>query len=295
VSGYRGRFAPSPTGDLHAGSLVAALGSWLLARRADGQWLVRIEDLDAPREVPGAADRQLNALRALGLVPDGMVMRQSTRHDRYRDALARLVDAGHAFDCYCSRTDLSAAGGVHRACVRGPSPGRRAAVRLRVPDGARVDFVDGVRGHVGQPVDREVGDFVLHRADGIWAYQLAVVVDDAEQGITHVVRGADLLGSTPRQILLQQALGLPTPAYSHLPLLLDATGRKLSKSQGAGAVDPGRPLPALRRAWAALGQAGDPAPAARTPAAWLGGACERMDPARIPRGPDADTVETGDA
>lgn len=295
MSRYRGRFAPSPTGDLHAGSLVAALGSWLLARRARGAWIVRIEDLDAPREVPGAADRQLDALSVLGLVADEPVVHQSTRHLLYRDALGRLLDSGHAFDCYCSRSDLAATGGVHRTCVRGPSAGRRPAVRFRIPDGTHVDFVDGVYGHVAQRVDREVGDFVLHRADGIWAYQLAVVVDDADQGITDVVRGADLLDSTPRQILLQQALGLATPSYSHLPLVLDRSGRKLSKSEGAGGLDPRHPLPALRRAWAALGQPADPLPAARSAAEWLEAACERFDPARIPHDADGDTAAAHDA
>ena len=252
---YRGRFAPSPTGDLHFGSLLAAFGSWLRARQARGRWLVRIEDLDPPREVAGAAGRQLDTLAAFGFVPDEDVAWQSRRSDLYQEALARLLQDGRAFFCHCSRTDLAAMGGVHRACVA-RQPRTDPAVRLRVADESVVAFDDAVRGRIEQDVAREVGDFVLKRADGYWAYQLAVVVDDAAQGITEVVRGADLLDSTPRQILLQRALGLRTPAYAHLPLVLGADGRKLSKSDAALPVDPADPLPALREAWLRLGQAG---------------------------------------
>jgi len=254
---YRGRFAPSPTGPLHAGSLVAALGSWLLARVAGGQWLVRIEDVDRPREVPGAADAQLAALAAFGMESDLPVVRQSDRGAIYRDALDRLLASGMAFPCSCSRSELAAAGGIHRRCVA-TVPRPQPAVRLRVADGSHVGFEDDLQGRYAQDVDREVGDFVLLRADGFWAYQLAVVVDDAEQGVTDVVRGADLLDSTPRQILLQRALGLPTPRYLHLPLLLDADGHKLSKSSAALPVDPADPVPALQHCWSLLGQ--DPAP-----------------------------------
>lgn len=252
-SRYRGRFAPSPTGRLHFGSLVAALGSWLLARHHDGTWLVRVEDLDPPREVPGAAQQQLATLAAFGLVSDEPVVWQSARHDAYTDALARLLADGSAFECRCSRSDLAAAGGIHRHCVAS-DPARTPAVRLRVPDDCRVAFDDGLQGVVEQAVDREVGDVVLRRADGFWAYQLAVVVDDAAQAITDVVRGADLLDSTPRQILLQRALRLPTPRYLHLPLIVDADGNKLSKSMAALPIDDDAPLPALRAAWEALGQ-----------------------------------------
>ncbi|AKC88090.1 tRNA glutamyl-Q(34) synthetase GluQRS [Pseudoxanthomonas suwonensis] len=278
---YRGRFAPSPTGPLHLGSLLAAFGSWLLARHAGGQWLVRIEDLDPPREVPGAADVQLAALAAFGLVSDLPVVRQSERHARYRVALERLLDAGLAFPCSCSRSELAAQGGIHHRCVAAaarPHP----AYRLRVADGSMVAFDDGLQGPLRQNLASEVGDFVLLRADGFWAYQLAVVVDDAEQGITDVVRGADLLDSTPRQILLQRALGLPTPRYLHLPLLLDADGQKLSKSSAALPVDPAEPLPALHRCWSLLGQ--DPAPlhAAGTVDALLRHALDHFDPARLP-------------
>lgn len=252
-SPYRGRFAPSPTGPLHLGSMLAAFGSWLLARHAGGQWLVRIEDVDPPREVAGAAASQLATLAAFGLQPDEPVQYQSRRHALYQAAIARLLAEGRAFPCHCSRTDLAGQHGVHRHCVAGrerPHP----AIRLRVADDSHVGFDDGLQGRFEQWVDREVGDVVLLRADGCWAYQLAVVVDDAAQGITDVVRGADLLDSTPRQILLQRALGLPQPRYLHLPLLLDAHGAKLSKSLAARPVDPAAPVPTLRWLWAALGQ-----------------------------------------
>ena len=251
---YRGRFAPSPTGPLHFGSLVAALGSWLLARHHQGEWLVRVEDLDPPREVPGAAHAQLATLAAFGMTSDLPVVWQSRRHARYAHALERLLAGGAAFECRCSRSELASVGGIHRRCVA-RDPARPAAVRLRVAEGSTVDFIDGLQGRIAQAVDRDVGDVVLRRADGYWAYQLAVVVDDAEQGITDVVRGADLLDSTPRQILLQRALGLPTPRYLHLPLIVDAHGDKLSKSMAALPVDDASPLPALRAAWQALGQA----------------------------------------
>ena len=201
ANAYRGRFAPSPTGPLHLGSLVAALGSWLLARRAGGEWLVRVEDLDPPREVAGAADAQLAALDAFGLHADGPVLRQSERGAVYAQALQRLLDSGDAFECNCSRSDLAAVGGIHRRCL----PDRHRsdpAIRLQVRDDDVVTFNDAIQGRITQDIAREVGDFVLRRADGPWAYQLAVVVDDAAQGITEVVRGADLLDSTPRQILL---------------------------------------------------------------------------------------------
>lgn len=266
--GYRGRFAPSPSGPLHAGSLLAALGSWLLARQAGGEWLVRIEDIDPPREVPGAALAQLDTLAAFGLHPDGPVEYQSRRAPLYQAALDRLLADGAAFECHCSRSELAAAGGIHRRCVarrRRPDP----AIRLRVPDGCSVAFDDAIHGRVAQRVDLEVGDFVLRRSDGLWAYQLAVVVDDADQGITDVVRGADLLDSTPRQILLQHALGLPTPRHAHLPLLLGADGRKLSKSEAALPVRADQPLTTLRQLWDCLGQAPLPDAGTQPVAAFL--------------------------
>lgn len=279
-SAYRGRFAPSPTGPLHFGSLLAALGSWLFARQAGGAWLVRVEDLDPPREVPGSAAQQLATLDAFGLVPDEPVWRQSRRGDAYAAALARLEAAGLTFACRCSRADLSASGGLHRACTTHAND-RHPAIRMRVEDGCRIAFVDGLRGALAQDLHHAVGDFVLRRADGPWAYQLAVVVDDAEQGITDIVRGADLLDSTPRQILLQRALGLPTPRYIHLPVVLDAQGLKLGKSSGALAIDPGDPLPALHLAWRALGQAGD-CRGPGGPAAFLRRAVAGFEPRRVP-------------
>ena len=227
TSPYRGRFAPSPTGPLHAGSLLAAFGSWLLARQAGGEWRVRIEDIDPPREMAGAAAGQLATLAAFGLQPDGAIAYQHARGALYRAALDRLLLQGDAFECHCSRADLAATGGIHRRCIA-TAPRPDPAIRLRVPDGCSIAFDDAVHGRVTQRVDLEVGDFVLLRADGLWAYQLAAVVDDAAQGITDVVRGADLLDSTPRQLLLQQRLGLPVPRHAHLPLLLGEDGRKLS-------------------------------------------------------------------
>ncbi|HEY9143607.1 MAG TPA: tRNA glutamyl-Q(34) synthetase GluQRS [Arenimonas sp.] len=279
---YRGRFAPSPTGPLHFGSLVAALGSWLYARRAGGQWLVRIEDLDPPREVPGAAGRQLATLAAFGLVPDEAPWFQSDRGEAYAAALDTLLASGDAFECHCSRSEIEASGGVHRRCVGQPRPGRPPAVRLRLPD-VELVFQDRIQGEFRQDLGREVGDVVLRRADGFWAYQLAVVVDDGAQGITDVVRGADLLDSTPRQVYLQQRLGLPTPTYAHLPVVLDADGRKLGKSLAALPVDDRDPLPALRAAWCFLGQ--DPArlPAVGKPAQLLERAVAAFDPGRVPR------------
>ncbi|MBZ3927632.1 tRNA glutamyl-Q(34) synthetase GluQRS [Xanthomonas citri] len=252
---YLGRFAPSPTGPLHFGSLLAAFGSWLLARHAGGQWCVRIEDIDPPRAEPGACERQLRTLAAFGLHSDLPVIRQSERDTAYIAAITRLLQTGQAFECSCSRADLAGMGGIHHACV---APlGERRAVRLRVPSQPPVGFDDALQGPVLQDVYAEVGDVVLRRADGYWAYQLAVVVDDAAQGITDVVRGADLLDSTPRQMVLQRALGLPQPRYLHLPLMLDRDGRKLSKSHAAPALDDADPLPALHAAWVALGQQSD--------------------------------------
>ncbi len=260
---YRGRFAPSPSGPLHAGSMLAALGSWLLARQAGGEWLLRIEDIDPPREVPGAAQAQLGTLAAFGLRHDGAVEYQSRRGHLYQAALERLLADGSAFECHCSRSELAAAGGIHRRCVAG-RPRPDPAIRLRVTEGCTIAFDDAVHGRVAQRVDLEVGDFVLRRSDGLWAYQLAVVVDDAEQGISDVVRGADLLDSTPRQILLQHALGLPTPRHAHLPLLLGADGRKLSKSEAALPVSTDDPPATLRMLWSCLGQAPLPSGAARS-------------------------------
>jgi glutamyl-Q tRNA(Asp) synthetase len=255
---YVGRFAPSPTGPLHFGSLVAALASWLDARAARGRWLVRIEDLDRPRVEPGAADQMLQTLQALGLEWDGEVVRQSGRLRLYREALAQL--AGQTYVCGCTRKEVAdsaiAIAGARiypGTCRNGLAPGKNArAIRLRT-QAQPIRFVDQVQGEIGQEVEKEVGDFVLFRADGQFAYQLAVVVDDAAQGITDVVRGADLLDSTARQIYLQRLLGYATPRYLHVPVALNAAGEKLSKQTGAAAIDASRAV--LKEALSFLGQA----------------------------------------
>ncbi len=278
---YRGRFAPSPTGLLHFGSLVAAVGSWLCARHVGGQWLVRMEDIDPPREVPGSASTILAALTAFGLVADGPVLFQSQRIAAYDDAFEKLRAADQVFPCWCSRSDLAAAGGMHRdgICIAPPDEIRAPAWRLRVPDND-VIFDDALQGPQRQNLREQAGDFVIRRVEGLYAYQLACVVDDAFQNITDVVRGNDLLDSTPRQIWLQHCLGLPTPTYRHLPLALDADGRKLSKSEQACPVEPSDPMPALRRALAFLDV--PIAPAANTSAELLSRALSVFDPATLP-------------
>jgi glutamyl-Q tRNA(Asp) synthetase len=279
---YRGRFAPSPTGPLHAGSLVAALASWLDARAHGGRWLVRIEDVDAPRCVPGADALILGQLAACGLQPDEPPTWQSQRDTRYAAALDRLRETGSAYPCGCTRRDIIealAARGQTRerhgelvypgTCRDGLHGKTLRAWRMR-SDGAPIEWSDRALGARRQDVQREVGDFVLRRADGLWAYQLAVVVDDAEQGITDVVRGANLADNTARQILLQRALGLPTPRYLHTPLVLGRNGEKLSKQNGATALSLDDPLAALREAAAVLGLA--PAAEGATTAEWLAAA-----------------------
>ena len=262
---YRGRFAPSPTGPLHLGSLVAAVGSYLEAKCHQGLWLLRMEDLDTPREQPGAAAAILRTLEACGMGWDGEVLYQSRRKDAYRAALARLQAQGLTYACGCSRKEIadSALGPdgtpiYPGTCRNGLAPGKTArATRVRVGDSA-IEFEDAVQGTIRQDLAAAVGDFVLLRADGMYAYQLAVVVDDAEQGISDVVRGADLLDSTPRQIYLQRLLGLPTPRYLHLPAAVNAAGEKLSKQTLAPPVDARDPVPALARALEFLGQAPPP-------------------------------------
>jgi glutamyl-Q tRNA(Asp) synthetase len=233
--GYCGRFAPSPTGPLHFGSLIAALASFLDARANGGRWLVRIEDLDPPREVPGAADDILRTLEAYELHWDGSVLKQSERSDSYDAALEQLRAAGLAYPCSCSRTEVESA--VYPGtCRNGPKHSEPPhAIRFRAAS-EPVVFEDAIQGVVSLSVADDCGDFVVRRKDGLYAYQLAVTVDDAAQGITHVVRGADLLTSTPRQILLQGALGLEAHTYAHVPLAVDRFGRKLSKSSTAPAL-----------------------------------------------------------
>lgn len=284
---YVGRFAPSPTGPLHAGSLVAALASWLDARAHSGQWLVRIEDVDAPRCAPGADVLILSQLAACGLHPDAPPLWQSRRGGRYQQALEQLRASGWAYPCACTRKEIEAAwaaqGLAHERHVERPYPGIcRAGLRGRTARAWRFNTTDYQArllscpeytassahfsvansalhwhdrrlGAQQQDVARSVGDFVLRRADGLWAYQLAVVVDDADQGITHVVRGEDLADNTPRQILLQHALGVATPCYLHTPLVRAADGEKLSKQHGAPALDLRDPLHALQAAAQVLG------------------------------------------
>ncbi|MDG4596803.1 MAG: tRNA glutamyl-Q(34) synthetase GluQRS [Candidatus Contendobacter sp.] len=257
----RGRFAPSPTGPLHFGSLVAALGSFLEARRHGGEWLVRIEDVDMPRTAPGATMAILRALEWYGLHWDGPVVHQSQRAVHYQAALELLLDAGWVYPCTCSRQTLAGCSRgrdgapIHPGtCRSGPHRlDRPSALRLRVTN-ASLTFQDAIQGEYRQQLERDVGDFVLRRADGVFAYQLAVVVDDAAQGVTHVVRGADLLDSTPRQIYLQRLLGLSTPDYAHLPVVVDARGDKLSKQTGAPPLDERRVGPTLTAALRFLGQ-----------------------------------------
>ena len=278
---YVGRFAPSPTGPLHFGSLVAAAASWLDARAARGRWLVRIEDLDQPRTLPGAADEILRGLERFGLTWDGPVLYQSLRGARYEEALRKLQAS--TYWCGCTRSEIAdsalglAADGAQiypGTCRAGLPPGRAArALRLQVSRHT-VSFADRVQGPCEQDLGREVGDFVLYRADGQVAYQLAVVVDDAEQGVTDVVRGADLIDSTGRQLLLQRLLGYPRPRYLHVPVAVNARGEKLSKHTGARALDPSRRGELLPRVLSFLGQRAT---------ADLDEAVSDWDPARIPR------------
>ena len=271
---YVGRFAPSPTGWLHAGSMVAALASWLDARAHGGRWLVRIEDVDGPRCIAGADDAILRQLADCGLHPDAPPLRQSDRGALYAQALERLHAAGLAYGCRCTRREIAQAlqaRGLDRerhgdlvypgTCRPGgpqpvPWPEARAVRLLTCADDGRdtvIDWHDRRLGAQRQNVSQEVGDFVLRRADGLWAYQLAVVVDDAAQGVTDIVRGEDLADNTPRQILLRRHLGLPQPRHLHTPLVLAADGQKLSKQNGAAPVDTGRPAEVLAAAARALG------------------------------------------
>jgi glutamyl-Q tRNA(Asp) synthetase len=249
-----GRFAPSPTGELHFGSLVAAVGSFLSARSRGGRWLVRVEDIDPPREVAGSAGRILADLEACGLVSDGPVLYQSSRLAAYQAAMQQLLDRDRAFPCACTRSELPPGGVYQGTCRDGLPPGREArSIRARVTD-QEISFTDGLCGVQAQRLDQACGDFVIRRADGLPAYQLAVVVDDAYQGISEVVRGADLLSSTPRQIHLLALLGHPRPDYLHLPLVLDEQGRKLGKRLRSDPLNRADPAGNLRAALQFLGQ-----------------------------------------
>jgi glutamyl-Q tRNA(Asp) synthetase len=263
---YRGRFAPSPTGPLHAGSILAALASYLDARAHKGRWLVRIEDLDPPRESREAADSILHTLEALGLSWDETVVYQSQRAAAYEAALAELDQGQLLYACNCSRQKLSGIGPVYPGWCREHHivRGSATALRCKVTD-VSVGFTDRLQGPYAQQLAQDVGDFIVHRRDGLFAYQLAVVVDDAWQGITDIVRGIDLIDSTPRQIYLQQQLGLPTPRYAHVPVVVNADGQKLGKQQFAEAVDPARPAPVLFKTLQRLRQHPDPALANAAP------------------------------
>ncbi len=259
-SNYRGRFAPSPTGRLHAGSLAAALASWLDARAHEGTWLLRIEDIDPPRDIPGAGESFIEDLKRFGMESDEHVLWQHDRYSAYEEALRRLQELGLVYGCACSRKEIFAEDlrlglpkGVYPGTCREGTHGKPVrALRFRVPSGT-ISFHDRRLGEFSQDVEREVGDFILKRADGLWAYQLAVVADDLFSGVTDIVRGADLVDNTPRQILLTRALGGTPPRYMHIPLVLNNEGEKLSKQAGATPVDVSNPLDALEAAGRHLG------------------------------------------
>lgn len=288
---YTGRFAPSPTGLLHIGSLLTAVASYADARSNGGKWLVRMEDLDPPREMPGAASHILHTLEAFGFEWDGEVAYQSRRYALYEETLCRLQTAGLVYPCHCSRKDWQAGarrgadGFVYNGRCRHPGQrpalqGKQPAWRIRVPDRV-IGFSDGIVGSYAQNLAGDIGDFVLLRADGYWAYQLAVVADDAEQGVTHIVRGQDLLVSTPRQIYLQQCLGVPTPQYAHLPLLTNAQGQKWSKQTLAPALDLNRREQLLRQVFRYLNL--PEAPEADRPAELLDWAVAHWDMGKVPK------------
>lgn len=263
---YRGRFAPSPTGPLHFGSLVTAVASYLEARTQHGEWLLRMEDLDYSRTVAGASQDILNCLTAFGFEWDGSVIYQSQRSARYAQALARLDAQGLTYPCSCSRREIadSAAQGPEGAiypgtCRHGLPPGKRSQAMRLLTNDTPYHCYDAIQGQVCQILARDIGDFILRRSDGLFAYQLAVVVDDAAQGITHIVRGADLLQSTPRQIYLQHLLHLPTPHYAHVPIVCNGGGKKLSKQTRARALDIDT---APQQLWQALDFLGQAPPAA---------------------------------
>lgn len=285
----RGRFAPSPTGPLHFGSLVAAVGSYLSARAQGGEWLVRMEDLDPPREVKGAADDILRTLEAYGFEWHGAVMYQSRRRDAYEAALEALRHSGALYPCGCTRKEIadSSIAGTEGlvypgTCRSGLAPGRSArALRVRT-DHAVIDFEDRAQGRQHAQLECEIGDFVARRADGFYAYQLAVVVDDAEQGISEIVRGADLLTSTACQIYLQRLLGLPTPGYLHLPAAVNDRDEKLSKQTFAKPLARAKPVVLLRQALDFLGQGPLPDAGESSLAGFWAAAMAGWDEKRIP-------------
>jgi glutamyl-Q tRNA(Asp) synthetase len=286
----RGRFAPSPTGPLHFGSLVAAAGSYLSAKSQGGEWLVRMEDLDPPREVKGAADDILRTLEAYGFEWDGEVMYQSRRREAYEAALATLKHKGVLYACGCTRKEIADSsirgieGPVYPGTCRSGLKIERDARALRVrTDNAVIEFTDRIQGTQRSPLETDIGDFVVKRADGFYAYQLAVVVDDAEQGITEVVRGADLLASTARQVHLQHLLGVATPAYAHLPAAVNAQGEKLSKQTFAAPLPRTDPVPLLWQVLEFLGQSPLPEWREASVAEFWQAALQCWDESRVPR------------
>jgi len=282
-STYIGRFAPTPSGHLHFGSLVAALASYLDARSVGGRWLMRMEDLDPPREEPGAQAAILKALESYGFEWDGEMVRQSDRHDAYAEVLNRLFNQGLAYACTCSRKQLEPYHGIYPGfCRNAGHDTKDAAIRLRVPE-LEYHFIDRVQGEYRQHLGREVGDFVIRRRDGLYAYQLAVVLDDAWQGITDIVRGADLLDSTPRQLYLQELLGLPQPRYLHIPLITQPDGHKLGKSYRSPPLTEDQATPLLLRALRALGHNPGAELAYATPREVLNWGIAHWDAGLIPR------------
>jgi len=286
----RGRFAPSPTGPLHFGSLIAAVGSYLSAKSQKGEWLVRMEDLDPPREVKGAADGILRTLETYGFEWDGEMIYQSRRREAYETALAALKHQGALYACGCTRREIADSsirgieGPVYPGTCRAGLPADRAPRALRVrTDDVAIEFKDRVQGMQRMRLESDIGDFVVKRADGLYAYQVAVVVDDAEQGVTEVVRGADLLSSTARQIHLQRLLGVPTPDYLHLPAALNARGEKLSKQTLAAPLPRTQPTPVLWRVLDFLGQRPLPEWREASLAEFWAAATARWSEAAIPR------------
>ena len=292
ATSYVGRFAPSPTGPLHLGSLIAALASFLAARHRGGTWLVRMEDIDPPREEPGASGRILHSLQAHGLHWDGPVLYQSTRGAAYDTALDALGRVGHLFSCDCTRANMGPGGSCCGTCRNTGAATAPSALRVAVPAACRIDFDDVVQGAQSCALGRELPDFIVRRKDGLYAYQLAVVVDDEQQGITEIVRGSDLLESTARQIYLQQLLGCRTPDYMHVPILTDGQGRKFSKQNHAPPLDDAAACDNLRSALHFLRQP-QPGSDLDTPERLLRAATASWSPRHMPQSLSLDLPSRG--